>query len=231
MEACAPLSPMLFNDLYLLTRVPGVSTLSLGAAEPGNFDEHLKALYEPPRRHPSSCPLSSPPPPPCRLARPSTAVSVPLCITARLTQCLPTARLDVRLGVCVLHCRDMMGGNHLKKGSPGGEQLVAAAEKRLEAMKIEALGADYAQHWSDSIPHWDACPGKINIKVILWLRTLVLSYGMLEYAQDRYRGLATSGGQSTWYPGGRAEEALTLRSEIVEACRGNQWGEPTARGS
>lgn len=44
LEACAPLSPMLFNDLYLLTRVPGVSTLSLGAAEPGNFDEHLKAL-------------------------------------------------------------------------------------------------------------------------------------------------------------------------------------------
>ena len=50
-------------------------------------------------------------------------------------------------------------------------------------MKIEALGANYAQHWSDSIPHWDACPGKINIKIILWLRTLVLSYGMVEYAQ------------------------------------------------
>ena len=96
-------------------------------------------------------------------------------------------------------------------------------------MKIEALGANYAQHWSDSIPHWDACPGKINIKIILWLRTLVLSYGMVEYAQDRYRGLATSGGQSTWYPGARAEEALTLRSEIVEACKGNQWGEPAAR--
>jgi len=28
----------------LLTRVPGINVLSLGAAEPGNFEEHLKAL-------------------------------------------------------------------------------------------------------------------------------------------------------------------------------------------
>jgi predicted aldo/keto reductase-like oxidoreductase len=43
-EACAPLHPMLWHDLYLLTRVPGINVLSLGAAEPGNFEEHLKAL-------------------------------------------------------------------------------------------------------------------------------------------------------------------------------------------
>ena len=85
LEATAPLHPMLWNDLYLLTKVPGepnrftgdflppgcaaqsptaggrdsspglrcshggcvpsgVHVLSLGAAEPGNFEEHLKAL-------------------------------------------------------------------------------------------------------------------------------------------------------------------------------------------
>ena len=73
------------------------------------------------------------------------------------------------------------------------------------------------------LPHWNECPGMINIKIILWLRTLVLSYGMIEYAKDRYGGLATSGGQSTWYPGGRAEQALALRSEIVAACQGSKW--------
>ena len=42
-ELCAPLSPMLFNDLYCLDK-KGVCTISVGASEPHHFDEHLKAL-------------------------------------------------------------------------------------------------------------------------------------------------------------------------------------------
>ena len=40
---CAPLSPMVFNDLFCL-RNSQVHTLSVGAARPSDFDEHLKAL-------------------------------------------------------------------------------------------------------------------------------------------------------------------------------------------
>ncbi|WP_138500100.1 aldo/keto reductase [Nostoc sp. PA-18-2419] len=40
---CAPLSPMVFNDLFCLSH-PQVHTLSLGAAKPEDFDEHLKTL-------------------------------------------------------------------------------------------------------------------------------------------------------------------------------------------
>ena len=40
---CAPLTPMQFNDLYCLAR-PEVHTLSLGAARPSDFDEHIAAL-------------------------------------------------------------------------------------------------------------------------------------------------------------------------------------------
>ncbi len=40
---CAPLSPMVFNDLFCLSH-PQVHTLSLGAARPSDFDEHLKAV-------------------------------------------------------------------------------------------------------------------------------------------------------------------------------------------
>ena len=36
-DACAPLHPMLWHDLFLLSRVPGVNVLSLGAAEPGRL--------------------------------------------------------------------------------------------------------------------------------------------------------------------------------------------------
>ena len=42
-DLCAPLSPMQFNSLYCLAR-PEVHTLSCGAARPGDFDEHIRAL-------------------------------------------------------------------------------------------------------------------------------------------------------------------------------------------
>ncbi|NEP11309.1 MAG: aldo/keto reductase [Symploca sp. SIO2C1] len=42
-ELCAPLSPMVFNDLFCLSHPP-VHTLSLGASRPSDFDEHLKAV-------------------------------------------------------------------------------------------------------------------------------------------------------------------------------------------
>jgi len=40
---CEPLSPMVFNDLWCLSD-PEIHTLSLGAARPSDFDEHLKVL-------------------------------------------------------------------------------------------------------------------------------------------------------------------------------------------
>ncbi|MEI6560848.1 MAG: aldo/keto reductase [Verrucomicrobiota bacterium] len=42
-EGCRPLSPMQFNALYCLAR-PEIHTLSIGAARPGDFDEHIAAL-------------------------------------------------------------------------------------------------------------------------------------------------------------------------------------------
>lgn len=42
-ELCKPLSPMVFNNLFCLSH-PQVHTLSLGAARPSDFDEHLKTL-------------------------------------------------------------------------------------------------------------------------------------------------------------------------------------------
>lgn len=42
-DLCYPLSPMVFNDLFCLSH-PQVDTLSIGAAKPTDFDEHLKTL-------------------------------------------------------------------------------------------------------------------------------------------------------------------------------------------
>lgn len=42
-ELCEPLSPIVFNDLFCLSH-PEIHTLSIGAARPTDFDEHLLAL-------------------------------------------------------------------------------------------------------------------------------------------------------------------------------------------
>ncbi|BAT54783.1 Aldo/keto reductase [Nostoc sp. NIES-3756] len=42
-DLCTPLSPIVFNDLFCLSHSQ-VHTLSLGAAKPQDFDEHLKTL-------------------------------------------------------------------------------------------------------------------------------------------------------------------------------------------
>jgi hypothetical protein len=42
-DLCKPLTPIEFNDLYCLAR-PQVHTLSIGAARPTDFDEHVAAL-------------------------------------------------------------------------------------------------------------------------------------------------------------------------------------------
>lgn len=42
-ELCAPHSPIVVNDLFCLSH-PEIHTLSIGAARPSDFDEHLKVL-------------------------------------------------------------------------------------------------------------------------------------------------------------------------------------------
>ena len=42
-ELCDPLSPMVFNDLFCLSRSQ-VHTLSIGASQQRDFEEHLKTL-------------------------------------------------------------------------------------------------------------------------------------------------------------------------------------------
>ncbi len=42
-ELCKPLTPMIFNDLFCLSKKE-VHTLSCGAAKPSDFDEHIEAL-------------------------------------------------------------------------------------------------------------------------------------------------------------------------------------------
>lgn len=56
-ELCQPLHPMVFNDLYCLSR-PQVHTLSLGASKPTDFDIHVDALADYQRAAEVSTPIA-----------------------------------------------------------------------------------------------------------------------------------------------------------------------------
>ena len=133
-ELCAPLSPIQFNDVFCLSE-PRVHTLSIGAARPGDFDEHLAAL------------------------------------------------------------------RHLDDPEPVLAPILARLEERFD----EALGREFAASWKEGIPEWDALPGGVNVRTILWLRNLALAYDMRAYGAMRYALLGGNGGH--WMPGNRADAA------------------------
>ena len=50
LELCAPLHPIVFNDLFCLS-APGIHTISVGAAKPTDLDLHLQAVALLPQAH------------------------------------------------------------------------------------------------------------------------------------------------------------------------------------
>jgi uncharacterized protein len=129
---CEPFSPMVFNDLWCLAN-PRIDTISLGAARPSDFDEHMKVL-----------PLLGDPSP-----------------------------------------------------------ILGPIAESLEASYRAALGDDFARRWSEGLPEWNALPGKINVRRILWLRNLALAYDLLDFAQERYMSMSPD---DIWVPGARAAD-------------------------
>lgn len=140
---CDPLSPMVFNDLFCLSH-ENVHTLSLGAARPEDFDEHLKTL------------------------------------------------------------------DYLDRA----EEFLPPILSKLEQEAIATLGEDWVKTWETNLPTWEATPGEVNIRVILWLWNLAIAYDLVDYAKMRYNLL---GNGSHWFPGNKADQLdeLDLRQSLA----------------
>ena len=137
--------------------------LSLGAAEPGNFEEHLKALsYLGTEEGTRRVDEGEGKPIPNSALFPRTPL-----VSSRQS----TGSSGRFLSDCLRLSRSRAGWLT--------RRLVLAGLAKLEARKTAALGADYLSNWSTGLPYHDECTeAQINVRIILWLRILVRSFGM-----------------------------------------------------
>ena len=84
------------------------------------------------------------------------------------------------------------------------DALLPPIEKRLRDAMADAVGADVVGRFTEGLPTWDATPGYMNVRCMLWLRHLAFAFDMIEYGKMRYN-LLGSGGH--WFAGLHAAHA------------------------
>ncbi len=105
---------------------------------------------------------------------------------------------------------------------PRAAELVPPILARLEAARLEALGAAWLASWDQGLPAWQDTPGKINLPVLLWLHNLLEAWDLEGFARARYRLLGNGG---HWFPGENADalDGAVSEAELRAALAGSPW--------
>lgn len=93
-------------------------------------------------------------------------------------------------------------------------------EQRLQAAMREATGVDHPDELWQGLPDFVQAPGFVNLRVITWLRGLVLGWDMDKYARGRYRMLGTA---EDWFPGLNAAHIADL--DLTNAVRDSPFAD------
>lgn len=80
-------------------------------------------------------------------------------------------------------------------------------DKRLQHAMCETTGFNRPDHFWESLPAWDAAPGNINLRLVIWLSNLYRAWDMKSYGKERYAMLNRG---SAWVPGNDGARAASL---------------------
>lgn len=82
--------------------------------------------------------------------------------------------------------------------------FIAGIDERCRSAMRQATGYARPEALWGRLPSWEATPGHINIRVVLWLYNLARGWGLEEYGRKRYGKL---GSDVRWVPGNSAADA------------------------
>jgi predicted aldo/keto reductase-like oxidoreductase len=107
---------------------------------------------------------------------------------------------------------------------PRAAELVPPILARLEAARQAALGEAWLASWDQGLPDWPHTPGRINLRVLLWLHNLLEAWDLEGFARARYRLLGNGG---HWFPGENADalDGAVSEAELRAALVHSPWAE------